>query len=121
MTLGVFGKTILVSLDDAAAARVMRGILRFIGEDFEFFFLLAHPGFLDLLGETRHQHTFDAQVCMLNPDRFGLFLTFDSMRRGGAGTASSWLAGYFDEIGIPTLEIQSVASIASNPVSRKLF
>lgn len=106
MSSPALGQTILVSLDDPAAARVMRAILGFIGEEFEFFFLLAHPGLADVLGETRHPHGFDVQACMLNPERFGLFISFDGLRAGGAGTASSWLVSYFDEIGIQSIEIQ---------------
>ncbi len=112
---------ILVSIDDAAGARVSRVIAACLGEDYDFFFLLAHPGLLDVLGPTRHPHGFDAQACLLNASRFSLLVTFGSMREQGPGTASSWLASYFDEIGVSTLEIQRhLFQEGFSPLSPKL-
>ena len=106
MTAAGTGRTILVSLEDAAAARVMRSVLHHLREQFEFFFLFSHPGLADVLGGNGLAYSCDARACLLNAERFGLFLTFDSLRHGGAGSTCSWLASCFEEIGVPTIELQ---------------
>lgn len=96
---------ILVIVRQADDVELARALVDAISGDFSVYLLFALEELRDRYGEPRCPHGVDSLVCMLNPQHFSLVISFWGARDPNPAS-NALLLSFFNEVGVPTLEIQ---------------
>ncbi len=96
---------LLVLVQQTGDVALARALDRVIGDELPLFLLFARSDLKERYGSVRHKHGFDAAMCMLNPTNFDAVVSFAAPCDPRL-MQNLFVVSYFDEIGIPTIEIQ---------------
>jgi hypothetical protein len=96
---------ILVIVRQAEDVELARALVEAIGDDFSVYLLFAVEELRDRFGELRCPHGVDSLACLLNPQHFSLVISFWGAR-DPSPASNAPLLSFFNEVGVPTLEIQ---------------
>ncbi len=96
---------ILVLVQQTGDIQLARALLHALGRRYEWFLLFGKLELKRLMGDVDCHHGFDPAFCLLNPQHFELVVSFSGMRHPRM-TMNLTLLSFFNQIGVPTLEIQ---------------
>jgi hypothetical protein len=96
---------ILVIVRQADDVELARALVEAVDHDFSVYLLFALEELRDRYGEPRCPHGVDSLACMLNPQHFSLVISFWGARDPNPASNAALLS-FFNEVGVPTLEVQ---------------
>jgi hypothetical protein len=105
---------IVRQVDDLELARAM---IEALDEEFSFYLLFTNEELRDRFGDLRWPYGLDSLACVLNPQHFGLVISFWGAR-DPSPSSNLLLLSFFNEVGVPTLEVQHdwLQDMAVDPV-----
>jgi hypothetical protein len=105
MSVRTDSSMILVIVRQADDVELARALVEALDDDFSVYLLFALEELRDRYGELRCPHGVDSLACMLNPQHFSLVISFWGAR-DPSPASNTLLLSFFNEVGVPTLEIQ---------------